>query len=126
MDKALLGRWSSRLLRRVLKKAQLPATSRGLSQQECKSHLHTAHKNYFSIRKTAPELRLKHLESRAAAWAAHENLPKEKILKQLIERETLRSTHRKIKFLRGKLDQCSITMVTLLDESQRPKDLIQK
>jgi hypothetical protein len=81
---------------------------------------------YFSIRKSAPELRAKHLDSLAEAWAAEGNSPKEKILKQLINRENIKSSHKKIKYLRGKLEHSSTTMITILDDQQCPKDLINK
>jgi hypothetical protein len=117
---------SSRLIARTLKKANLPASSRGLTRQECREHLKEAHKKYYAIRKSAPELRAKHLDSLAEAWAAEGNVLKEKILKQLIQRENIKSSHRKIKLLRGKLEHSSTTMVTVINDQQCPKDLINK
>jgi hypothetical protein len=62
----------------------------------------------------------------AAAWAEQGNSTKEKMLKQLKQREQIKSSHWRIKFLHGKLEQGSTTMVTILDNQGCPIDLTQK
>jgi hypothetical protein len=96
---------SSRLIARVLKKAQIPSSTRGLPIQELKVHLKEAHHLYFATRASAPELRVQHLDSVAAAWAEQGNSTKEKMLKQLKQRKQIKSSHWRIKFLHGKLEQ---------------------
>jgi hypothetical protein len=117
---------SSRLITRVLKKAKVPTTSRGHSEQDCRAKLKEAHRSYYSLRKSAPELRATYLDSVAEAWAIKGNQPKEKIIKTLKHREQIRASHKKIKFLRGKLARNTITMVTLMDDNLNLTDLTSK
>jgi hypothetical protein len=117
---------SSRLITRVLKKAKVPTTSRGHSEQDCRAKLKEAHRSYYSLRKSAPGLRATYLDSVAEAWAIKGNQPKEKIIKTLKHREQIRASHKKIKFLRGKLARNTITMVTLMDDNLNLTDLTSK
>jgi hypothetical protein len=107
---------SSRLIQRVLKRAQLPPSSRGLAATECKDKLKEAHRVYFSTKKSAPELRATYLNSLAIARAQTENSTAAQMIKLLKHREQTRSSHKKIKFLRGKLERNSTTLVTVLDD----------
>jgi hypothetical protein len=117
---------SSRLLQRVLKKAEIPPTARGSTPQTCKENLKASHHSYFSLRKSAPAMRAKHLQSLASAWAEHGNNTKEKMLRLLQHREQIKSAHQKIKLLRGKLERNSTTMVTVPTGAGDTFDLTKK
>ncbi len=69
--------------------------------QTCKDNIKAANKSYFFLQKSAPALRAQHLDSLASAWAEKENTTKEKMLRQLQQRECIKSSHQKIKLLLG-------------------------
>jgi hypothetical protein len=108
---------SSCLISRTLLKANLPSTVHAMDLATCSAKLKEAKRAYYSIRSSAPELRAKHLDNLAEVLAKEGNKPKETILRQLQQRENLRNSHRKIKYLRGKLTRNSTTIVTVLDEN---------
>ncbi len=56
------------------------------------------------------------MDNLAAAIAAEGNTPKETILKVICQREKQRSTAKKIRFLRSKINTGSTTMVTIQDD----------
>jgi hypothetical protein len=126
MNKAIGGKVSSRLISRTLRKANLAPSARGLDLATCHANLHSARKDYYSIRASAPELRVKHLDALAEALAKEGNVTKEKILRQLKQREQLRSSHQKIKYIRGKLQRNTTTTVTIMGEGGRPVELTKK
>jgi len=66
------------------------------------------------------------LEALALAMAEQGQTDKEKILKALREREQQRSTARKIKYLRGKVQTRSTTMVTTIDAAGNKIDITNK
>jgi hypothetical protein len=77
-------------------------------------------------KKSAEELRDTYLQRLAAAVAATGNLKKETVIKQLGQREQQRSTAKKIKYLRGKLNRSSTTMVTVTNEDGTTTDIFDK
>jgi hypothetical protein len=79
---------SSRKIARTLKKAGIPASSRGCSQIEIMDELKEATKHYYSLKKTDKQLRATHLERLASAMASKGNLKRENILKQLRLKES--------------------------------------
>jgi hypothetical protein len=108
------------------RKAGLSPLVRGLDPASCLLNLQSARRNCYSIRASAPVLHKKHLDSLAEALAKDGNLSKEKVLKQLKQREALWSSHCKLKYLRGKLVRNSTTVVTISDDEGRLVDLTKK
>jgi hypothetical protein len=89
LNRAKGGKVSSRLLSHTHRKAGLSPLVRGLDPASCLLNLQSARCNCYSIRASAPVLRKKHLDSLAEALAKDGNLSKEKVLKQLKQREAL-------------------------------------
>jgi hypothetical protein len=77
--------------------------------------LKAAYQEYYIIKGCAKELRNTALESLAEAIAVSGNSSQEKTLAALREREKQRNTARKLRYLWGKIQYGSITMVTTLD-----------
>jgi len=126
INKAKKRKVSSRLLKRALKKANLPAETRQFSEETVQERLKQEYKNYYRVKGEAIELRMTSLEGLATALADQGNTEKEKILKALREREQQRSTARKIRFLQGKLRTGSTTMVTTVDASGNRVEITDK
>jgi Reverse transcriptase (RNA-dependent DNA polymerase) len=104
---------SSRLLQRSLKKANISYFFRHAPIQTINEKLRQAYKDYFVIKGSHRELRNTYLENLAEALSAGSNTKRETMLKQLKEREKQRNTARKIKYLRGKMNTGSTTMVSI-------------
>jgi hypothetical protein len=62
----------------------------------------------------------------AASVAAKGGLKMASVIKQLQSREAQRSTAKKIKYLRGKLNHNSTTMVTIINEDGSTSELTDK
>jgi hypothetical protein len=103
---------SSRFIARSLKKVNLSAEVRGYDKATLQVRLKSAYQEYYKIKSNAKELRQTALENLAEAIAASGNITQEKTLKALREREAQRNHARKIRYLRGKIDTGSTTMVT--------------
>jgi hypothetical protein len=104
---------SSRLLWRSLKKAGLEVAVYSLSLQETQSKLKEAYNNYYSIKRDPSQLQKSYLEHLTDDMAEEKNEPQAAILKALHERESQRSTARKIRYLRGKMSKSSTMMVMI-------------
>jgi hypothetical protein len=101
----------------VLKKAQVSAEARQLSEEAIQDHLKAVYQKYYKVKGSARELCQTALESLAEAIASAGNLSQESALKALQEREKQRDTARKLSYLRGKLKADSTTMVSTVDEA---------
>ncbi len=117
---------SSRKLSRTLKKAGINNKPRGYTTTAIKDELQLAPKEYYTLKKSAKQLRITHLEKLASAMASKGNQKKESIIKQLRLREQQRSTAKKIKFLRGKLNKTSTTMITVKLPDGTSEDITDK
>jgi hypothetical protein len=104
---------SSRLWRRSLKKVSLSPTILQLPIEENSCNLQAAYRDYYEKKGNSKELRASALDSLAEALALEGNSTKEKIIKGIKHREKQCATARKIKFLRGKLNTGSTTMITI-------------
>ncbi len=117
---------SSRRLTGSLKKAGIPTTVKRDPILVVQDELKAAYKRYYSLKKNSNELRETHLERLASAVASKGNLNRENIIKQLRAREAQRSSARKIKFLRGRLNKSSTTMVTVTQPDGTTMDITDK
>jgi hypothetical protein len=117
---------SSRKLARTLKKADIHTKTGETTITEIQDELHKATKQYYIQKKSAAQLRDNYLQRLAAAVTATGNLKKETVIKQLQQREQQRSTAKKIKYLRGKLNRGSTTMVTVTNEDGTTTDIFDK
>lgn len=81
--------------------------------EKLQNKIKEAYHTYYQIKGNSRELRKTFLEDSAEALAAHSNIPKATILKQIREREGQRDTARKIKHLQGKLNRGSTTLVSI-------------
>jgi len=115
VNKAKGQKVSSRMISRALKKTTLPTEVIRYKETLLQEKLKEAYQSYYRIKGNAKELRQSALENLAEAIAASENTSKERTLKALREREVQRTQARKIRFLRGKIQSRSTTMVTTLD-----------
>jgi hypothetical protein len=104
---------SSRLLKRSMKKANLSNEVRMFPMRQIQNCIKEAYQHYYQLKGNDRELRYTFLEKLAEAVAADGNTSKEKALKQLREREGQRETATKIKYLSGKLNRGSTTMVSI-------------
>ena len=66
------------------------------------------------------------MERRAEAVAQEGNKDKEKILKEMMQREKQQETAKKLRYLRGKLFTGSTTMVTKTDSNGKKVDITEK
>lgn len=101
---------SLRLIRRSLRKASIPRGARALSQATIKAELKVAFQDYYQIKGSDRELRDSAQERLAEAMAEAGNTKKEFMIRVIRHREKQRATARKIRFLRGKLNNERTTM----------------
>jgi hypothetical protein len=113
LKKAKGARTSSRLLNRSLRKASISPAARGLSIKKIEDKLKIEFQTYYKFKGSDKALRDTAMEQRAEAWAAKGNIKKEKMIAIIRHREKQCTTARKIRFLRGKLNKNSTTMVTV-------------
>ena len=127
LEKKVKGlRTSSRLLSRALKKASLTSEVRALSLQDIKDNLKLAYQDYYKLKGSDKELGATAMDNLAEALAEAGDTKKETMIKVLRHREKQRFTARKIKFLRGKINTGSTTMVTIQSDDGESKDLTGK
>jgi hypothetical protein len=107
---------SARKLSRTMKKGELPAAAKRYSQTEIMDELKVATKRYYTLKQSDKQLRHTHLEKLAQAVASKGDHKKDVLLKQLRLREAQRNSAKKIKYLRGKLNRNSTTLVTYKDQ----------
>jgi hypothetical protein len=119
-------RISSRLWNRALKKVSLSPSIIKMPLEEISHHLQIAYRDYYNKKGDSKELRASALDSLAEALAIEGNSTKEKIIKEIKHREKQRDTARKIKYLRGKINTGSTTMVTVQLPDGALLDLTQK
>jgi hypothetical protein len=106
---------SSRLISRLLKKANIDSSVHAYEETLLQEKLKEAYQKYYKVKGSAKELRQMALESLVEAIADKGNTSQEKALKALQEREKQRNTARKIRYLRGKIKVGSTTVVTTTD-----------
>jgi hypothetical protein len=109
-----------------LRKASLTPSCRASTLDSIQDQLTKAYKNYYSIKGSHRSLRKTSLEKRAEAIAAQGNQKKATVLRCIREREKQRNTAHKIRYLRGKVNTGSTTMVTVHDEAGNRFDLTSK
>jgi hypothetical protein len=116
-------RVSSRLIARSLKKANLPSEVRGFSIEQVQKKLKQAYQEYYSNKHQAASLRNTSLDLLAEAIVVKGDLAREKVLRDLRQREQQRATARKLRFIQGKMKSESITMVTVVGEDGNRADI---
>jgi hypothetical protein len=117
---------SLRLLKRSIKKANLPLEARSLPEEDLGDRLKEEYKTYYQIKGEAVELRMTALDNLATALAEKGETDKEKVIQAIRQREQQRRTAKKIEYLQGKLRSGSTTMVTTLDSSGNLIDITNK
>jgi hypothetical protein len=116
-------RVSSRYLQRTLRKSSILIKSRGSSLDTISQKLKVANADYYKIKGSDKALRSTAQENLAEAIAQEGSRSKEKILKDIRHRENQRSKLRKIRYLRGKINMGSKTIVTNQIDNGSFKDL---
>ena len=119
-------RTSSRYLNRTLKKASIPRIARKASLATIVEKLKVAYQEYYKIKGNAKVTRVTFQNNLAEALAEAGNIKKATALKVLKHREKQRSTARKIKFLRGKINTGGTTMVSVQHEDGSIQDITGK
>ena len=114
---------SSRLIARSLKKANLPIEVRGFSIEQVQEKLKQAYQDYYCNKNQAASLRNTSLDLLAEAIVVKGDLAREKVLRDLRQREQQRATARKLRFIQGKMKSESITMVTVVGEDGNRADI---
>jgi hypothetical protein len=117
---------SSRFLDQTLAKSTLPSSVKSLDGDLISEKLVEEYKEYYSIKWQHIELCLTSLDNLASALAEKGNFAKATILKVLRHREQQRHSARKIRYLRGKINTGSTTMVSIPDGPDKWKDLTDK
>jgi hypothetical protein len=117
---------SSRVLSRVLKKAQLCTEERTMGARYCETHLKETYTLYNETKGNTAMLRSNFLHMLAEAWAEKQNRPKEKVYRNLLRVEQQRSTAKRIKYIRGKLKCGSTLMVQVKDTEGNWQDITEK
>jgi len=116
----------SRLLSRTLKHSGLSSLLRGLSNPELEDHLHKAFQDYYAMKSNHIELRKTYLEELAPVLAENQKQTKENIIRQLQHCKSQRNMARKLRYLRGKMNRNSTTMVTVEIASGELQDISDK
>jgi hypothetical protein len=93
---------------------------------QVQDNLKAAYTHYYECKGQADFMRKTALELWAEAIADKGALAKEKVLKDLREREQQRATARKLRFVRGKMRTGSTTMVTVVDADGQRRDITDK
>jgi len=114
LHKKLSGRKvSSRLIMRTLAKTGLNREVLGLSKAQVETRLKESYSAYYQVKKGHVANRQSYLEDLASALADQQDTSKVNMIHQLKEREHQRAVARKIRYLQGKLNRNSTTMVTI-------------
>jgi hypothetical protein len=116
----------SRFLDRTLAKSTLPSSVKSLDGFSISEKFVEEYKEYYSIKWQHIELCLTSLDNLASALAGKGNFAKATILKVLRHREQQRYSARKIRYLCGKINTGSTTMVSIPDGPDKWKDLTDK
>jgi hypothetical protein len=124
--KARGQRISSRLLRRALTKASLMSESRGLPMADIACKLKHLFQEYYKVKGSSKEVRDSAMESLTEALAEQGNTKKEKMIQVIRHREKQRDKARKNKYLRGRINTGSTTMVTIQTDKGIKRDLTEK
>jgi len=114
---------SSRLISRSLKKANLSQDFHSYSSKQIQGFLKEAYKSYYEQKGHATSLRSTALQTLAEAIAEKGDKEKQRILKDLCQREQQQTTAKKLRFIRGKLRSGSTTMVTIQNPDGSRKDV---
>jgi hypothetical protein len=123
LSRAQKKKVSSRLLPRTLKKANMSLDLKSLQETTIQEELKEDYQNYYRIKGNARQLRATALENLAEALVQKGDSTQEKMLKALREREQQRQTVGKIRYLQGKLQIGSTTMVTTTDPAGSRTDI---
>jgi hypothetical protein len=119
-------RISSRLLDRSLAKTSMPPSSKTLPEEALSTALTAAYKAYYVLIRSHVDLRQTALDNLAEAVALKGDLSKATVLKVLWHREQQRQSARKLRYLRGKINTGSTTMVSIPDGENTWKDIVNK
>jgi len=119
-------RISSRLLDRSLAKTSISPLSKTLSKEALSTALTAAYKAYYVLKRSHVDLRQTALDNLAEAVALKGDLSKATVLKVLRHREHQRQSARKLRYLRGKINTGSTTMVSVPDGENTWKDIVNK
>jgi len=117
---------SSRLLERSIAKTSIPLTAKNMQEHDLSRALTEAYKTYYEVKRSHSDLRQTALENLAEALASSSDSDKATTLKVLRRREQQRQTARKLRFLRGKINTGSTTMVSILDGPDKWVDITDK
>jgi hypothetical protein len=126
LEKKAKGMRISSRLRHSLSKASLTRDVRARPLEDISNRLASLFQEYYKTKGSSKEVRDSALEARAEALAEQGNTNKEKMIQVIQHREKQRDTARKIKFLRGKINTGSTTMVTIQTAEGVRKDLTEK
>ncbi len=117
---------SSRMLSRAFKKAGISSSAKILFKKMVSQNLKNAYKVYYETKGSSKELRHTYTESLVEALAKDGNTTKEKVVQRIRQHEAQCSSTRKIKYLRGKINTGSTTMVTIQLLNGDQKDITNK
>ncbi len=104
----------------------MPKETRAFSIKDISSQLKELFQEYYKIEGSSKEVRDSALKALAEALAEQGNLKKEKVIQVIRHREKQCATARKIKYLRGKINTGSTTMITIQTEDGCKRDLTEK
>jgi hypothetical protein len=117
---------SSRLLERSIAKTSISPSSKNMSKEALSTALTVAYKEYYAVKCSHVDLRKTALDNRAEALASKGDFAKATILKVLCHREKQRQIACKLRYMRGKINTGSTTLVSIPDGPDQWKDITDK
>jgi hypothetical protein len=106
---------SSHLLQRLLQKTFIDPQVQQAALEVIKSHLATAYKSYYNLKRSHTDLRQTALDELAEAVAIKSDTPKAAIIKVLRQWEQQRNVAKKLCYLRGRINTCSTVTISIPD-----------
>ena len=100
-------------LRRLNKRSKV-SNPMALPLPQVKDNLQQAYTDYYKTKQESKKLRLTFLEEKARDLAAEKDLDKDNVYSQLIQREKVRASARKIKYALGKVKKGGVTRVEVI------------
>jgi len=117
---------SSRLLDRSIAKSNIASQAKNFSVDDLSSALTEAYRAYYEIKRNHSDIRQTALDTLAEVLASKGNFDKVTMLKVLRHRESQRQSARKLRYLRGKINTGSTTMVSIPDGPDQWRDITEK
>jgi hypothetical protein len=114
---------SSRMLSRAVKKSNLIPTVRSMGLAFLEEELKLGYQRYYAAKGNAASLRDSFIDILAEAWAMKNRMDKAKILLTFKHHEAQRQTARCIKYLRGKMNIGSTTVISIPADNGLWKDI---